>query len=147
MAERPQTMEVSTRGHRAHPHVADVILEAWGPGMAECFEEAAAALLGLCMDAAEASVTERWLATIGPGSDEDMLVELLDEILFVLDTADDVPIRVVIADREDVLDVVLELGDPASVTMIGSTPKAVAHTGLSVERAGGRVRCTVLVDV
>lgn len=147
MPEGPRPPETARRGHRAHPHAADVILEAWGPGLPECFEEAVCALLGLCMDSSKAEVTDRRLATIGPGSDQAMLVDLLNELLFVLDTADDVPLRAGVAERQGVLDVVIDLGDPASVMMTGSVPKAIALTELSVERAGGRVRCTFLVDV
>jgi SHS2 domain-containing protein len=33
------------RGHRSLPHTADVIIDAWGPDQAACYEEAVAALV------------------------------------------------------------------------------------------------------
>lgn len=140
-------MGPSRRGHRAHAHVADVILEAWGPGLTECFEEAVAAVLGLCVDPSEAVVTDHRTAIVGPGSAPSMLLDLLDEVVFVLDTADDTPVRAEIAEREGALAITFELADPASVGVVGSAPKAISHSGLAVERLGDRVRCTFLVDV
>ena len=38
-------MRPTPRGHRNLPHTADVIIEAWGPDLAACAEEAVAALI------------------------------------------------------------------------------------------------------
>ena len=135
------------RGHRAHPHVADVILEAWGPGLAACCEEAVAALVGVCFDAAAAEVVSRHPFVIDPGSDRAVLLDLLDEVVYVLDTSDDVPIRAEVTEHGRGLDVMLDLADRASKEVVGPAPKAISRSGLSVERVGVEVRCTFLVDV
>lgn len=144
-------MAAPDRGHRANPHVADVILEAWGPGLTECCEEAVAALLGVCFDVGfddgPAEIVSRLDFAVDAGSADAMLLDLLDEVVFVLDTSDDVPVRAEVAEQGSGLAVTLHLVDRASAEVVGSAPKAISRSGLSVERADSEVRCTVLVDV
>jgi hypothetical protein len=49
MARAPQ-------GHRTLPHTADVILEAWGPDLATCCEEAVAALVETYADSRSVTI-------------------------------------------------------------------------------------------
>jgi SHS2 domain-containing protein len=49
-------MARAPRGHRTLPHTADVILEAWGPDLATCCEEAVAALVETYADSQSATV-------------------------------------------------------------------------------------------
>ena len=70
------------RGHRALPHTADVILEAWGPDFASCCEEAVAALADVYVDAGRADAVEQRSVHLGPGSEESLLLEVLEEVIF-----------------------------------------------------------------
>lgn len=135
------------RGHREHPHVADVILEAWGRDLAACFEEAIAALVGVCFDGARAEVVGSYDFAIAPGTDGAMLLDVLDEVLFVIDTADDVPIGATLAERGGSLAATLQLADRGSVEVIGSVPKAISRSASLVEHVDDQVRCRFLVDV
>jgi SHS2 domain-containing protein len=75
-------------------------------------------------------------------------VDLLDEIIFVLDTSPRAPVG---ADGrllgDDVLAVDVALADRASVEPAGSVPKAISRSGLLVEQDAAGFRCSVLVDV
>jgi SHS2 domain-containing protein len=139
------------RGHRCLPHTADVIVEAWGPSLAACAEEAVAGLLGTCLDAgrsAAAPTVERRTVHLPAGPPDTALLALLEEVVFVLDTSTAVPVGAAVRPAADgSLDVVLRLVAPADVEFTGAVPKAVSRSGLSVERRAGGVRCTVLVDV
>jgi hypothetical protein len=59
-------MAGGVRGHRVLPHTADVIVEAWGPDLVSCCEEAVAGLAALYVDAtrAEAGAGSAW--RLGP---------------------------------------------------------------------------------
>jgi SHS2 domain-containing protein len=73
-------MEPTARGHAVRPHTADVVIEAWGPTAAACYEEAAGAFVGVFADIGDSpsGVTERF--DVGPGRPEDLLVLLLEEV-------------------------------------------------------------------
>jgi SHS2 domain-containing protein len=140
---------VNDRGHRSVAHTADVIIEAWGPDLAACCEEAVAALVDTYLDAVDPHVAvERRAVVVGPGSPEALLVDLLDEIIFVLDTS---PLAPVGADvrlvGDDELAVDVALAELASVEPTGSVPKAISRSGLLVHHDANGFRCSVLVDV
>jgi SHS2 domain-containing protein len=134
------------RGRRFLPHTADVIIEAWGDGPAACFEEAATALCELFAVAGPASGE---LPVRVEGRDrEDLLVALLDEIIFLLDTADRVPIGLRldrVSDTEAAGSVLV--ADPDDVEAAGVVPKAVSRSGLAVVEDSDGWRATVIVDV
>ncbi len=114
------------------PHTADVILEAWGPDLAACCEEAMAALVSLYVDAADAEEVDRRSLHLAPGADDDVLLDLLEEAIFTLDTAEGVPVRAEVGIASDGgLDVALVLADPATVTATGAVPKAGCKTHAS----------------
>lgn len=136
------------RGHRAVPHTADVIVEAWGPDVPACYEEAVAGLAAVYVDAARAREIGRLPVHLGPGPADVLLVDLVEEAIFALDTAPGVPFRAVVGPAGDGgLDVELVLADPATVTASGSVPKAVSRSELAVSFGPGGVRCRFLVDV
>jgi SHS2 domain-containing protein len=125
-----------------------VILEAWGPDLAACCEEAVAALASLYVDAADAQDVDRRSLHLAPGRDDDVLLDLLEEAIFALDTAEGVPVRAEIGVATDGgLDVALVLADPATVAATGAVPKAVSRSELTVSAQRGGVSCRFLVDV
>lgn len=136
------------RGHRVEAHTADVILEAWGPDLAACCEEAVAALVSTFADASGATVVERRRVGVAAGEPSSMLVTVLEEVIFTLDTSDGVPVAAQVQARHGGgLDVELVLADRDQVEATGSAPKAVARSELAVDTRPGRVSCRFLVDV
>jgi SHS2 domain-containing protein len=129
------------------PHTADVILEAWGPDLAACCEQALAALTDLYVEAGAAAVEERTVH-LDPGPAEALLLGALEEVIFTLDTAAVVPVRTgVRAAADGGLDLVLALADPQDVVATGAVPKAISRAELDVDVGPARVRCRFLVDV
>ena len=130
------------------PHTADVILQAWGPDLASCCEEAVAALLAICLNGSEAAVAGQLEFTVPAGPADAMLLDLLDEVIYVLDTEPKVPIRAeATAQSDGAMKVELQLADREAVESTGSGPKAVSRSELSVENRPGQTHCSFLVDV
>jgi SHS2 domain-containing protein len=138
----------SGRGHRVVSHTADVILEAWGPDLAVCCEEAVAALAATYVETAGAGVVGRRRVHLAPAPEESLLLAVLEELIFTLDTAEAVPVRAEVGRAADGgLDVVLVLVERNRVTGTGAVPKAVSRSELVVESGPGRTSCRFLVDV
>ena len=136
------------RGHRTVPHTSDVILEAWAPDLAACYEEAVAALLGTFLDVDRARVVDGRTVDVDATTADAGLLALLDEILFVLDTSDLVPVAAhVESGGPGTLRARLDCADPESVAATGAAPKAIARSELRVDVDPSQVRCTFLVDV
>lgn len=136
------------RGHRILPHTADLIVEAWGPDIASCIEEAVTALVSTCVDARAARIERIRAVRFGPGSDEQLLLDTLEEVVFTLDTSPDVPVRATVHRRpDDYIDVELHLAATESVQPAGPGPKAISRSGLAVDASPDGVRCSFLVDV
>jgi SHS2 domain-containing protein len=136
------------RGHRPLPHTADVIIDAWAPSLAACYEEAVTGLIETYANPREAvAITEQAVDVASAPADE-MLLQLLDEVIYAIDVADGVPIRARIrADIDGGLHARLALADPDSIEPVGAVPKAISRSGLEVTRHADTVRCQYLVDV
>jgi SHS2 domain-containing protein len=138
----------SGRGHRVVAHTADVILEAWGPDLAVCCEEAVTALAATYVETAGTVVAGRRRVHLSAAPEESLLLAVLEELIFTLDTAEEVPVRAEVSSTADGgLDVVLVLADPDRVIGTGAVPKAVSRSELAVESRPGSTRCRFLVDV
>ena len=139
----------AAQGHRILPHTADLILEAWAPTRAACMEEAVAALVGAFADTSNADVAEPVPVTLDPADNEDLLVGLLEEVLYLVEVLGVVPASVAVVERDDgglsgFFDVV-HIGE---VEEIGAVPKAIARGDLTFgPDAEGCWSCRVTVDV
>ncbi len=130
------------------PHTADVLVEAWGSDFGACCEEAVAGLVGTCLDSSGADIVEERVLFIAPASLDSMLLEVLDAVIFVLDTAVTPPIGALTQQLGDAgLEVRLLLASRDATESIGSAPKAISRSELSVESGPDEVRCVFLVDV
>ncbi|MEU6084552.1 archease [Streptomyces sp. NPDC047108] len=158
------TTPMPPRGHRAVPHTADIRLEAWAPTRDECIAEA---VLGLVESFADVSGVrpERLVAfSVPEGPAEDLLLAVLDEVIYRLDVHGDVPVDVEAAasmgaeqgaeggDEEagpgdGALYLRFAVTDAEHVRAVGAQPKAVALQGLRFAAEHGRWSCGVTVDV
>jgi SHS2 domain-containing protein len=134
------------RGHRGVPHTADVRIEAWGPDRDSCLAEA---VLGLADSVVDRSVAggadqERVAVPLPAESDTDLLVAALDEVIYRLDTRDQVPVGVEYSGGVLGLDMV----DVHGLPIVGPAPKAVTLHELEFgPDAGGRWTCSVTIDI
>lgn len=136
------------RGHAFLDHTADVAFEAWGPTRAACYEEAVRALVGSFAEPSDAAPEGRWDVDLPPWADDDLLVDLLGEVIYVVDTRGAVPVAVTLRDREDGgLAGRLDLVSIGTVRPSGAVPKAITYHGLAVDGGPDGWRCRVTVDV
>jgi SHS2 domain-containing protein len=130
------------------PHTADVIIEAWGPDLVACAEEAVAGLVEIFADPRDAVVIGDREVQVPAGRADDMLLAVLDEVVYAIDVADGIPIQATVqASGDGGLRAPLALADPASVEPAGTVPKAVSRSGFEVTQSPGRVLCRFLIDV
>ncbi len=135
------------QGHRTVPHTADIGVEAWGPNRESCIAEAVMGVAESFADTAQVHpdrMRECWFAE---SSDEDLLVNVLDEAIFYLDTEDEVPVDVEVETRDDGVAVNFAMADAAAVRHVGAVPKGVSLHGLRIGPAAGVWSCSVIVDV
>ncbi|MFN2555872.1 MAG: archease [Nitriliruptorales bacterium] len=129
-------------------HTADTAFEAWGPTRADCFGEAVRALVASFADVSRAPLVDRLHVRFGPAAEEDVLVELLEEVIYLLDTRGLVVAVADLRDEEDgALSGQLELSDVVAVQASGAVPKAITYHGLRVDAGEVGWRCHVTIDV
>ena len=141
------TRTSAERGHLLRAHTADQILEAWGPTREACLEEAVLALIDSIVEVDQ--LTWWWheeVQLVGP--DEEMLVALLEEVIYRLDTHGSLPVQVSVHPHRDHLLAHLRMTDLHRVTAIGAAPKGISYSGVEIqEQHPGRWHCTATVDV
>lgn len=140
-------------GHRELPHTADVRFEAWAPTREACIAEAITAFVATFLEPAGLPQAEPMSFEADGGTDADLLLAVLEELIFGMDTTDRVPIgriQVDAADAERRRSVAIrcDCGDVADADLIGAVPKAVSRHELAFGvDADGRWRCTVTIDI
>jgi len=115
------------QGHRSVPHTADLRVEAWAPTREECLAEAVRGLVDSFAVRAAArprrTAERRFIA----GSDADLLVAVIDEVIYRLDADAEIPVTVEVRSAPDggvVLSMQLAGADEAEIT--GVVPKAAS---------------------
>jgi SHS2 domain-containing protein len=138
------------QGHRSLPHTADIRIEAWAPTRDACLAEAGSALVDSFADLIRASAAppERTaVVDLAGDTDEDLLLALLDEIIYRLDTEDAVPLEVRVEGRPGGVRVTMPVAAAERVEYTGAAPKAVALGGLRFTAEGSIWWCTATIDV
>jgi len=139
---------MDTRGHRLLPHTADSVVEAWGPDRPACLVEAMEALVDIFAEPGDAVVTRTLPLSAEAASSADVLVSLLEEVIYVTEVLGVVPVRFHLADTEEGgVAGDMEVVEAAQVELVGPVPKAVSYHGLDIAEHDGTWRCRVLVDV
>jgi SHS2 domain-containing protein len=135
------------QGHRSLPHTADIRIEAWGPTREACLAEAVAALVDSFADRSGARPTRTVHADLVAETDEDALVAVLDEVIYLLDTEDAVPLDAEVQPLQGGVRLRLPVVSVRDVELVGAVPKAVALHELRLTSAAGRWSCAATTDV
>jgi SHS2 domain-containing protein len=135
------------RGHRAVPHTADVRIEAWGPTLETCLAEAVAGLVESFADTTGVRPDPVVTTSVPGESDPDLLVAVLDEAIYLLETRDVVPCAVEFAPEPGGLAVRWHLASLRDVEIVGAVPKAVTLHDLRFEQTDRGWTCAVTIDV
>ncbi len=124
------------------------MLEAWGATRIACLEEA---VLGLVESFAEVDGIEpidRVPLSLDAVSDEEVLVLLIEEVIYVVEALARVPVDVNLAEHADGgIRGFFATIPSGQVEAIGALPKGVSRSDLQFECRDGEWRCRVLVDV
>ena len=137
------------QGHRAVPHTADLRIEAWAPTREECLAEAVRGLVDNFAALAAARprrVAERRFIA---GSDADLLVAVIDEVIYRLDTDGEIPVIVDLrAVPDDGVVLSMQLADVGEAEITGAAPKAASlHDLRCAPDPAGRWSCAITIDV
>jgi SHS2 domain-containing protein len=140
---------MTPRGHRLLPHTADVRLEAWGPTREDCLAEAVRALAASFVEWTGTPTTSPLAVDLPAApSDADLLVALLEEVIYAVDVLGVVPIDAHLAPDGGAITGTFDAAALAALVAVGSAPKAITRHGLWFgQDDDGAWRCSVTVDV
>ena len=137
------------QGHRSVPHTADLRVEAWAATREECLAEAVRALVDSFAVVAAArprrTAERRFIA----GSDEDLLVAIIDEVIYRLDADGEIPVTVDVRPAPDGgVVLAMQLADVGEAEITGAAPKAASlHDLRCAADTAGRWSCGITIDV
>lgn len=130
------------------PHTADVRIEAWAPDREGCVAEAVSALVDSFTDTSGARPGAEREFRAPADDDEDLLVCVLDEVIFRMETEGELPLHTEVADDgAGGLVVRWRTTDTDAVELTGAVPKAVSLHELRFGRDDGGWSCAVTLDV
>lgn len=135
------------RGHAVRAHTADTVIEAWGPTAAACYEEAAAAFVDVFADVDACPAGSAEAFDVGPGRPDDLLVLLLEEMLFDADARGHVPTTTEVEVRGDRLVGTFTTVPIEEVDVTGAIPKGVSYSDLEFGAIEGGWHCRATIDV
>lgn len=130
------------------PHTADTRIEAWAQTRETCIAEAVRSLLDTFADTAAVRPERTAEVTVPPGSDADMLVAVLGEVIYRLEVDGELALYAdVAAEHGGGLRVRLSLGDAERAEETGAVPKAVSLHDLRFSGGPSGWSCAVTIDV
>lgn len=109
--------------------------------------EAVAALVETFADVSRAQPVGSEEFQVPAGPDEDMLVAVLDRVVYLIDTTGQLPVRADVSAADGGLGVRLDVADPDAVEVTGAAPKAVSLHELRFAPDEAGWSCAVTVDV
>lgn len=133
-------MAHSASGHRSVPHTADLRIEAWSPTRDGCIKEAMLGTMESFLDIAMAYPKRTRRCRLIEERDDDLLVDVLEEVIYLLDTEGEAPVDIELHDLDGGVEVTFAMVDASTLPQLGAIPKAVSLNDIclsQVVRAGG----------
>lgn len=140
-------MNENEPGHRTVPHTADLRVEAWAPTREGCIAQAVLATIESFLDTSSARPDRTHRCQLAGHSDDDLLVAVLDEVIYLLDTENVAPIDVELEPIDAGIDVRFAMCETTKLPQVGAVPKAVSLHELSIAHGPDGWRCSVTLDV
>jgi len=135
-------------GYRVLPHTADLRIEAWAPARASCIEAAVCALVATFADVTGMEPADSIEEKFDEPTDEDLLVALLEQVIYLAEVAGEVPVTADLVDEYGGgLVGTFGLVPLEVVEICGPAPKAIALSDLVFEERDNEWRCLVTIDV
>jgi SHS2 domain-containing protein len=101
-------------------HTADVRVEAWAPSRELCIAEAVLGTVAAFVDTSPARAVSARHRRLDGGSDEDVLVAVLNEVIYLMDTIQEIPVNLDVTPRGDAVDVWFAMADAGELAQVGS---------------------------
>ncbi len=140
-------MADNTSGHQGLPHTADLRIEAWAPTRDGCIRQAVLGTVASFLDTASARPNHTLVRRLTAERDDDLLVDVLEEVIYLVDTACEEPVNVEVIGTDGAVDVTFAMVDARTLPRIGGVPKAVSLNGLHLSHRHSGWRCLVTLDV
>ena len=134
-------------GHRGVPHTADLRIEAWAPSRDGCIRQAVLGTVDSFLDISSAGPHRSLSRRLTAGSDDDLLVAVLEEVIFVLDTVGEAPVDLDLQGGGGAAEVNFAMVDARTLPQVGAVPKAVSLNDLRLSHDDNGWRCLVTLDV
>ena len=134
-------------GHRGVPHTADLRIEAWAPSRDACIRQAVLGTVESFLDISSARPHRSLSRRLTAGSDDDLLVAVLEEVIFLLETVGEAPVDLDLQGGGGVAEVNFAMVDARTLPQVGSVPKAVSLNDLRLSHDDNGWRCLVTLDV
>ncbi len=146
---REQLAPRAGQGLRTVPHTADLRIEAWAPTREACLAEAVRGLVDSFAVVAAARPRHTAELRFIAAPDDDLLVAVIDEVIYRLDADGEIPVTVAVRPAPDGgVVLVLALADLAQAEITGAAPKAASlHDLRCAADPAGRWSCGITIDV
>ena len=140
-------MADSASGHRSVPHTADLRIEAWAPTRDGCIKEAVLGTIESFLDTSLAYPKRTRRCRLTEERDDDLLVAVLEEVIYLLDTEGEAPVDIDLHDLDGGVDVHFAMVDASTLPQLGAIPKAVSLNDIRLSQGRAGWRCAVTLDV
>lgn len=140
-------MARSLSGNRSVPHTADVRVEAWAPTREGCIAQAVHGAVRTFVEPAGMPASSARSFRLEDGDDEDLLLAVLEEMVYLLDTAGEVPVEVRIEESGEGVEVWFGMVVARTLRQVGAVPKAVSLHELRLSHGRSGWSCSVTLDV
>jgi SHS2 domain-containing protein len=134
-------------GHRTVPHTADLRIEAWAPTRDGCIREAVLGVVESFLDTSSVGPRHARQRRLAADRDDDLLVAVLDDVIYLLDTAGEAPVDLRLTGVDGAVDVDFAMVDATTLEQVGTVPKAVSLNELRLQQGEDGWRCSVTLDV
>jgi SHS2 domain-containing protein len=136
-------------GHAARAHTADVIVEAWAPSRIDCLEELVRGVVETFADVSDVVATREIPLEINAPLDEDVVVALISDVVYLLDADGLVALDVALEEDEQDGSIggIFYVAPVADVVAAGAPPKGVSRSDLVFGRDDTTWRGHVVLDV
>jgi protein archease len=140
-------MDDTASGHRSVPHTADLRIEGWAPTRDGCIRQAVLGAVESFLDTSLARPQGSRRCTLTGDRDDDLLVAVLEEAIYYLDTASEAPVDLDVEGVDGGVAVSFAMVDASTLPQVGAVPKAVSLNDLRLTHSHKGWRCSVTLDV
>jgi SHS2 domain-containing protein len=126
------------------PHTADLRIEVWSPSREGCIGEAVLGTVESFLDTSLARAQRIRQCRLTGDRDDDLLLAVLEEVIYLLDTAGEAPVDVELEAIPGGVDVKFAMVDASTLPQVGAVPKALSFNELHLSHGPRGWRCSVI---